>query len=350
MKKNTLLSRLVKSYILFACTLAVVGIAFLIMAIDVEQETITVSVQWLLLLLVLFGLNVLIYSVWTARRITRPLEQIAGAIREMRLRKFHKRLDIQTGDSDEFAQVQMYFNDLAESLQRTEAENRRLQLSKQRMLVDLSHDLKTPITTIQGYAKALQLGMADNEEKREQYLQLIYNKSQLVTSLIDDIFHLSKLDSPDFPVSVKPGDIAELLREAAADYYQQFEDKQFMLHVEIPSREVLVSYDTNLMRRAIANLLSNALRYNPPGTEVTLRLEQSEDVVRLAVIDNGVGISGELKAVIFDPFVRGDASRKRDGGSGLGLSIAKQMMVRQGGELNLDNRPGRTSFELVLYR
>ncbi|WP_198015871.1 HAMP domain-containing sensor histidine kinase [Paenibacillus sp. HW567] len=318
------------------------------MVVDVDQGTITVTIYSLLPLLLLFGLNVLFYSLWTSRKITKPLGQIAEGIREMQQGRFQKRLNIKA--SDEFVQVQQYFNDMAESLQRTEAENHRLQMSKDRMLVDLSHDLKTPITTIQGYAKALQLGYADNEDKREKYLQLIYTKSQFVTALIDDIFQMSKLDSPDFPVNMEPGDIAELLREATADYYEQFEDKQFVLNVEIPSDEVRVPHDAVLMRRALSNLLSNALRYNPKGTEVAIRLEQKKDSVRIAIIDNGVGISDELKAVIFEPFVRGDSSRQGDGGTGLGLAIARKMMQRQGGELVLDNRANRTAFELVLYQ
>ncbi|MEK3914221.1 sensor histidine kinase [Paenibacillus sp. FSL H7-0331] len=104
------------------------------------------------------------------------------------------------------------------------------------------------------------------------------------------------------------------------------------------------------MQRAISNLLANALLHNPPGTEVVIRLEDTAAAVRLAVIDNGIGISDRLKELIFDPFVRGDTARQGDGGTGLGLAIAKQTLELHGGELNLDTSNGRPAFELVLYR
>ncbi|WP_334075391.1 MULTISPECIES: HAMP domain-containing sensor histidine kinase [Paenibacillus] len=348
MKKNTLYRRLVKSHIFSACTLVVTLLVFLGFAMDMERETVELRLSGLLFLLLLFGANVAVYSLWTAKRITGPLEQIAGAMGEMRQGRFEERLDIQA--TDEFARVERYFNALAESLQQAEAENRHLQESKRRMLVDLSHDLKTPVTSILGYAKALQLEMIDDETDRMKALQLIYNKSIQVASMIDDIFELSKLDSPDFPLRAAPGDLAELLRETVADYYDQFEERKFVLNLDIPAVQVTVAYNAGLLRRAVSNLLSNALRYNPPGTEMTVRLTDFGAMVRLEVIDNGVGISDALKAVIFEPFVRGDSTRKGDGGTGLGLSITKQIMERHGGELRLDNGNGQTSFELVLYR
>lgn len=348
MKKNTLFRRLVKTHIFFACTLVMSLVVLLISAIDMERETVEIGLSELLLLLFIFGSNITIYSLWTAKRITGPLEQIAGAMGEMGQGRYEERLAIQA--TDEFARVERYFNKMAESLQQAETENRKLQESKRRMLVDLSHDLKTPITSIQGYAKALQLGLLDDEADRMKALQLIYNKSIQVATLIDDIFELSKLDSPDFPLRAAPGDLAELLRETVADGYDQFEQRGFALNLDIPPSPVIVKYEAGFMRRAISNLLSNALRYNPPGTEVTVRLTDAGAAVRLAVIDNGVGISDALKAVIFDPFVRGDSSRQGDGGTGLGLSITKQIMERHGGELRLDNGNGQTSFELILYR
>ncbi|MEK3914279.1 MAG: sensor histidine kinase [Candidatus Pristimantibacillus sp.] len=348
LKRDKLIYRLIKSYTFFAITLGVVNLAFLFLVLDTDSQTIEISLPGLVLLLLFFGLNVYVYSLWTAKRITRPLEHIAGAIQRMERGQYAERLHIKAGY--EFTVIQQHFNDMAETLERIELENRRLQDSKQQMLADLSHDLMTPITTIKGYANALQLGMVDSEEKKERYLQLIGNKATLVAALIDDIFNLSKLERTDYPLSAESGDLAELLREIAADYYDQFEDKRFVLELSIPSEEVIVDYDCNLMRRAISNLLANALMHNPSGTDVVIQLVDEKAVVRLSVIDNGIGISDRLKEVIFDPFVRGDYARPGDGGTGLGLAIAKQTLELHGGELNLDTSHGRTAFELVLYR
>ncbi|MNO18908.1 Alkaline phosphatase synthesis sensor protein PhoR [compost metagenome] len=339
---------MIRSYIFFALTLGLVVVVFLMITLDIDNQTIEFTLPTLLLLLGLFGTSIYIYSLWTAKRITGPLEHIAEAIEKMGKGQYKERLPI-TADY-EFAVIQHRFNEMAESLEQAEQENRRLQESKQLMLADLSHDLKTPITTIQGYAKAFQLGLVDSEEKRERYLQLIYNKATVVTSLIDDLFRLSKLERSDYPISVEQGDMAELLREIAADYYDSMEEKGMVMELDIPSGEVLADYDSGLMRRAIANLLSNALRHNPKGTEVLIALEESADEVMIIVRDNGIGISDELKAVIFDPFVRGDAARPGDGGTGLGLAISKQILELHRGELRLDNRNGLTVFELVVCK
>ncbi|RCX16687.1 signal transduction histidine kinase [Fontibacillus phaseoli] len=345
-KKKKLFSSLTKSYVYFALTIGIVNSVLLVFVVHPESATIEITLGWLLLALALFVLNVWIYSLWTAKRITTPLEQIAAAIQDMSRGQYQRRLGDQAGF--EFSLIQQQFNEMAEKLETATAENLRLENSKQRMLVNLSHDLKTPITTIQGYAKALQLGIVENEEERSKYLELIYNKSILVTSLIEDIFSLSKLDSPDYPLEKTSGDLAELIRELAAETYEQFTDKGLPLNLRLPRRKVTFTFDGKLMRRTISNLLTNALLYNPPGTEVIIQLSETDHEVWLDVIDNGVGIPDELKEVIFDPFVRGDASRRSDGGTGLGLAIAKTTVELHGGRLTLDNSPGNTAFQIVL--
>lgn len=347
MKRNDkLFYALLKSYVLFAALLGVIILIFLALILDINNQAVEVNLLQLLLFLVLFGICSLFYALWIAKRITGPLEKIASAIQRMGEGKYNERLSIAGGY--EFSVIQQRFNDMAESLERSEAENRRLQEGKRRMLADLSHDLKTPITTIQGYAKALELGIFDHEEKRERCLKLIYSKSAHVTELINQIFQLSKLDRPDYPLQVNSVDLAELLREMAAEYYEPFEEKLFRIEVDIPAEEIRSECDPGLMRRAISNLLSNALKHNPPGTQITIRLTKKRGRLSIEITDDGIGIPDELKKFVFDPFVRGDASRREDGGSGLGLAIVKQIAEMHGGKLHLHNMQKGTTFELVL--
>lgn len=272
-RNDKLFYALLKSYVLFAALLGVIILIFLALILDINNQAVEVNLLQLLLFLVLFGICSLFYALWIAKRITGPLEKIASAIQRMGEGKYNERLSIAGGY--EFSVIQQRFNDMAESLERSEAENRRLQEGKRRMLADLSHDLKTPITTIQGYAKALELGIFDHEEKRERCLK-------------------------------------------------------------------------GLMRRAISNLLSNALKHNPPGTQVTIRLTKKRGRLSIEITDDGIGIPDELKKFVFDPFVWGDASRWEDGGSGLGLAIVKQIAEMHGGKLHLHNMQKGTTFELVL--
>ncbi|AKG34878.1 sensor histidine kinase [Paenibacillus durus] len=346
MKKTRLFYTLLKSYIIFALTMGIVNGFFLF--IFIEPTNIEITLDWLLLFILLFGLNVWAYSLWTANRITKPLEKIAQAIQHMKEGRYQQRLEFEAGY--EFSLIQQHLNDMAANLAQAQENNRRLETGRQRMLVDISHDLKTPITTIQGYAKALELGYAENDTQRDKYLHLIYNKATFVTELIEDIFSLSKLDSPDYPLSLTPADLAELIREISAEYYDQFEDKKIKLEVDVPSAEVIIPFDSKIMRRAISNLVANAMLHNPPQTKVKLSLKETRDTAALYISDNGNDIPNELKDVIFDPFVRGDAARRSDGGTGLGLAIAKKAAELHGGKLELNNTPGQKTFILTLCK
>ncbi|SMF69533.1 HAMP domain-containing protein [Paenibacillus uliginis N3/975] len=299
-----------------------------------------------LLFIVLFGINVYVYSRLTAVRITNPLSAIATGIRNVAGGRYYERLHFEA--NYELAQIQESFNAMAEKLDKAEAEKKLLEESKQRMLVHISHDLKTPITTIQGYAKALQLGMIEDEEKKQRTVKLIHDKTELVTELIDDVFELSKLESPDYPIVKEACDLAEFVREMAVDYYDLFEEKHFVFECDIPSQEVFVPFNGKLMYRAVSNLLENALKYNPPGTNVQLTLVNRDTEVRIEVTDNGVGIPDHLRDRVFDAFSRGDVARKSDGGTGLGLTIARHIVEKHRGWLVLDTDGGTTRFELTL--
>ncbi|MCE5172715.1 HAMP domain-containing histidine kinase [Paenibacillus profundus] len=302
--------------------------------------------QSFILFLILYGINVYIYSRWTAAKITNPLRYIAEGIKHVSNGHYYKRLDFRA--NYELQQIQKHFNAMAEKLEKTEREKKQLEESKQRMLVDISHDLKTPITTIQGYVEALQRGLIQDEAKRQSTLDLIYTKAKLVTALIEDVFELSKLESPDYPFSTDLLDIAEFIREIAVEFYVPFEEKQFNFQFDIPAHEITVPFNYKLLYRAVSNILSNALTYNSQGTEVLLKLLDDPKHVHIHIIDDGIGISDTYKEKVFDAFVRGDQSRKSDGGTGLGLTISKNIIEKHGGQIRLDTSQGNTMFQITL--
>ncbi|WP_223555543.1 sensor histidine kinase [Lysinibacillus sphaericus] len=310
-----------------------------------EQIFYKMLLQTLLLFLSLLTVAVYIFGKWTSSRLTTPLRSIADGIRDIARGQYNKRLNLKT--SYELAQIQEDFNVMAKQLERMEKEKKCLEENKQRMLVDLSHDLKTPMTTIRGYIEAMELGLINEEERRQRILRLISDKAELVSELIDDIFELSKLDSPNYPFSVQIADIAEFIREIAAEYYEVFAEKNFIFQFEIPKREINFSFNYTWLYRAVSNILSNALKYNPPGTTVRLKLFTTEKGVEIHIQDDGVGIPLAIKENIFEAFVRGDQSRKSDGGTGLGLAIAKQVIEKHGGNITLTTN-GETSFVLFL--
>lgn len=345
LKQTRFMFTLFKSHVWYAVFIFAVFSTILIRKFDPVGGRFEVQLWQLIVLLAVVVVSGLLCSWWIARRLTKPLEQMAEIINRMSVGDYSERL--QLSGAYELTVIQGKFNAMADSLERSVAENRQLQQNKQRMLADLSHDLKTPITTIQGYAKALETGISDKEEVKERYLKLISDTTAYVAGLIDQIFVLSKLDRPDYPVLLERIDAAELLREIVADYYEQLEREQFTLEVDIPEEEVPAYCDPQLVRRAISNLLSNAIKHNPPGTSVTVRLVDNNDWLQFIVADDGIGIPSEWRDKVVEPFIRADHARQKEG-AGLGLSIASQVAKLHGGRLLLHQPEGETTFILEL--
>ncbi|WP_150271504.1 sensor histidine kinase [Paenibacillus tepidiphilus] len=292
-------------------------------------------------------LLVVVYSYSVARRIRRPLRTIIEGLNEMIQGNYSTRIVVEA--EEEFMQMGERFNYMADVIEKTTAAQRLAEESKQRMVMDLSHDLKTPITSIQGYAQALYEGRVGDPERQRKYLTYIYNKSSQVTRLIQNMVELLKTDSPDFLLRMGQHELGDFLREIIADTYGEIEQKQFRLQFQVPEHPVYARYDPELLARAVHNLISNALTYNPPGTQLRIELVPGKQQVAIEIADTGIGIAPELKATIFDPFVRGDEARTATGGTGLGLAIALKNIVRMGGTLELGGSSGEaTVFTIII--
>ncbi|MCU4837020.1 HAMP domain-containing histidine kinase [Bacillus cereus] len=317
---------------------------------DKNEEYVYVFYKILLTTIVLFfvffSMNVYIFSRQIARKITRPLDKLATGFEEIASEKYDKRLNYET--YFELMQIQHSFNVMSEKLDKIEKEKKKLEETKQKMLVDLSHDLRTPITTVQGYVEALQLGIITEKGERERTLNVIYNKIRIIAVLTEDIFELSKLEHSDYPFEVHPTDVSEFIRELLVEYYDLFQAKRLILEYQIPSKKVIAPINNRLLYRAISNIISNALQYNTAGTTVFVSLIEDESKVYINIIDNGIGIPEDMKQSIFDAFVRVDDSRKNNGGSGLGLTIAKHIVEKHGGKISLESAKKRTIFCISL--
>lgn len=311
--------------------------------LEISQMVLSNILIVLIFFLVLFVLNIFLYSKWTARRISAPLTSITSSIQQMSGGDLSARMDFKA--ENEFLQIRDAFNQMADKLQNAEKEKKRMEEERNQMFMNISHDLKTPITTIQGYALALKEGMVEQEDKKQRYLQTIYDKSVRVTNLINNVFDLAKLENSTPQLQIQNHDLPEFLRKMAAEFYEQIEQKGMVLDFNTTVNKLEIPFDAKEMERVVANLLSNALRYNPPGTTIKMSLFEEEDSAIIEVADNGAGIPDELKNMIFSPFVRGDTSRSSEGGTGLGLAIAKKIVEGHGGRLELVT--GREEYKTV---
>jgi signal transduction histidine kinase len=285
-----------------------------------------VVLVYLIIFLAFFYFGSRFYSYLSAGRIQQLLREIRASMGEIRKRNYTIRLRYNA--EDEFMEIRDSFNHMADKLQHMEEE-------KQRLFADITHDLNTPITSIVGYAKALYDGKIKEEEIQKEYLKTIYQKSIRVSQLVKDLFEFSKLNEYNQMFKRKKIDFTEWLRQLIGSVYFEIVENGFELEVDIPDEPVYVDFDEKQMMRAVINLVDNAMKYNSPGIKLAVKCFRHESNLVIKVCDNGAGISKELAAKIFEPFVRGENARSSKGGTGLGLSIVEKIAEMHGGSIEL---------------
>lgn len=299
---------------------------------------------------IVFAINVIIYSIYTAKKIKEPLNEIDTALMKVIDGDFTAKLHLD--GEEEFQVIRNTINYLTFKLNKSQEENKKLQESKNRMLLDLSHDVKTPMTTIRGFSSALCEGMIEDEEKKQVYYETINKKAERVSELIDDLFEFVRMDTVQSTLKLQSVELNELLREVVLEYYDEILEKGFSLNVDILENSIFLRLDVKLIKRALINLIENAIKYNEEGARIGISLKEDETYIEIFISDNGVGIPNSIRETLFEAFVRGDESRKTDGGSGLGLSIAKKVIENHGGEIDLlpPNDQYNTIFRIKLYK
>ncbi len=213
------------------------------------------------------------------------------------------------------------------------------------LISDIAHDLKTPMTTVTGYAQALSDGMV-KEDQQHEYLEAIRTKTFRMNEIINLLFDYTKLNSDGVTLNKTEVDICEELREIIASNYKDIEDAGDEIDIDIPEDKIPVSLDKLQMSRVFNNLLTNAVRHNGKGTKIKAVLRPDGDELKIFVADTGNVIPEDLAEKIFEPFVTGDESRQTKGGSGLGLSIVKKVTGLHGFRIKLTQKPDINRYRL----
>ena len=218
----------------------------------------------------------------------------------------------------------------------TEAESRR-QVQEQNLLYScIAHDLKTPITSVQGFAFALKEGKIKPEEQAE-ILDIIYRKSHYMNELIDTLSAYSKLGTESYQLDLKSANVCTLVRDLVAINYSELEEKNMELDIDIPDEPIFCQLDEREFCRAVNNLIVNACKHNVKGTNVLIKVHKKNGKAFVTVADNGEKIPSELIETMFQPFVCGNVSRTSGNGSGLGLAISAAIVEKHGGKLYVEN-------------
>lgn len=287
-------------------------------------------------------LLLLAFALFIMRQVKRPLAVLKKSMADL-----SEGREISTGYYEgpgEFVEIMDSFDEMSERLKASEEERIRMEQSRQQMLADISHDLKTPITVIQGYARAVDEGVADPAEQK-RYLETIQAKADYMSELINSFYEYSRLEHPQFRLTRERCDMAEYLRQYIAERYDELHMAGFEPEVDIPEKEIFANIDLFQFRRIFDNIIANTMKHNSKGCRIFLKLEDPErtgnegggraEAACIFIGDDGAGIPAELRAKIFEPFVVGNDARTSGSGSGLGMSIARKIVNGHGGTISL---------------
>ncbi|MEC1770509.1 sensor histidine kinase [Schinkia azotoformans] len=227
--------------------------------------------------------------------------------------------------------------DLARSIQLLSDNLERLKKDRNEFLSSISHDLKTPLTYLKGYADIAKRPNLTNEQRNE-YLAIIKEEAENVVALINDLFELAKMDENQFTIHRRPVMLNDFLEKISQKFQPAFNEANIILQIKC-AVNIRVSIDAERFRQVISNLLDNALKYSPANTTVTVEVNQNKNGTTITVSDEGEGISEKDLPNIWDRLYRVEKSRSRStGGSGLGLAIVKKIIEGHGGEISVRSK------------
>lgn len=230
--------------------------------------------------------------------------------------------------------------------QKIKADFRKQEIASKKMLSNISHDIKTPLTVILGYLEIMRL--SNYEDKT---LQKVESKAKQVMDLTDQFFTLAKLEAGDKNIEMVKINICELCRENVLGYYELLMQKNFVVDIVIPEQTIFVQGDRESIDRILCNLLTNAIRYGSDGKYIGLFLREEKDFVYIDVIDKGKGIEKQFAASVFERLYTMEDSRNRSiQGNGLGLTIARNLARQMGGDILLQSEPEVQTVFTVKFR
>ena len=216
-------------------------------------------------------------------------------------------------------------------------ETKRQAKERNMLFANIAHDLKNPISSVLGFARALESG-AVKEEEQQTVLHTIGEKTLQVDEMIQKMFQYAKLEADGYLLQCQNTDLCKLIREVLALQYSEIEEKNMELDIDIPDKSVMKEIDVAEFSRVLRNLISNAIKHNENGTKIFVSLKENGNRVKIVVADSGIPIPPEQRQTIFEPFQCSDESRVAKDGSGLGLAIVRQIVQLHKGKIYIDDK------------
>ena len=283
----------------------------------------------------------LVVGLWVYRSIAVPLVKLKKATQNIKEGNLDFVLDVE--GKDEFSELCQDFEEMRRRLKESTEEKSLIEKENRELISNISHDLKTPITAVKGYVEGIMDGVADTPEKMDRYVRTIYNKTNEMDHLINELTFYSKIDTNRIPYTFSKLNVEDYFADCAEEIGLELETRGIeLVYANYVEKDVMVIADGEQIRRVIHNIISNAIKYmDKPKGIIQIRIKDVGDFIQIEIEDNGKGIGPKDLPYIFDRFYRTDVSRNSSkGGSGIGLSIVKKILEDHGGKVWATSRLG----------
>lgn len=277
----------------------------------------------------------------------RYIGEISSAMQNISEGDLNTVVDV-VGD-DEFSTMAMNLNKMVEDIKVLIDKERESERTKNELVTNVAHDLRTPLTSIIGYLELLSGDTPMTPEMQKKYINIAYIKAKRLEKLIEDLFGFTKLNCGKIAMNVGSVDIVKLLSQLMEEFYPSFVDKNLSYELESNVPAKVIKADGNLLARVFDNLINNAIKYGADGKRVLVTVDAGDEVVTVCVVNYGYVIPEDELPMIFDKFYRVEQSRSTDtGGTGLGLAIAKNIVEMHGGSIEVESSLKGTIFRVKL--
>jgi len=267
-----------------------------------------------------------------SRYITKPLQVVTQAAHGIAEGNFADRVTVHS--QDELGQLGETFNYMAQRLAEYEQMRRDF-------VANVSHELRSPLTSIRGFIDALSEGKGKDEQEKSKYLAILQKETYRISKLVNELLEISGFDAQKVIFNMEPFPIDIVINRAIASLKPQLDEKNLTVRTTIPKDLPLCNGDEDRIEQVVHNLLENAIRYSPQGSKILISARLLVDELLVEIADNGPGIPREEHSRVWERFYRVDKARSRDkGGTGLGLAIVQEIINKHGGQVSVDSEPG----------
>ena len=283
----------------------------------------------------------LVVGLWVYRSIAVPLVKLKKATQNIKEGNLDFVLDVE--GKDEFSELCQDFEEMRRRLKESTEEKSLIEKENRELISNISHDLKTPITAVKGYVEGIMDGVADTPEKMDRYVRTIYNKTNEMDHLINELTFYSKIDTNRIPYTFSKLNVEDYFEDCSEEVGLELETRGIeLVYANYVEKDVMVIADGEQIRRVIHNIISNAIKYmDKPKGIIQIRIKDVGAFIEIEIEDHGKGIGPKDLPYIFDRFYRTDVSRNSSkGGSGIGLSIVKKILEDHGGKVWATSRLG----------